>query len=324
VRGTDFASGDRIEIHRLGPRRTLVVVHGRTGARAQIGLQVKPRGEGDSPRDLRAFASRIALYPGAAPPRSLRAHGLPTWLPSVVRSPFLVADGNVEIQQHDPTGLLLVAADGDRFAMDLERSNGFIAGTPAVVHYRTGDTREVIGRATRIRFAAPDFGDRSLRLLADPARSPQLELRGLGGESSFRDIRLVAAGDIDADSERVVLQGPVRARGLDADGEIDPRGIDFSALGVTLFWDSEVSQIERVVAAGDARVAYRDILARGDRVVLHVPQTIADVIGGDEPASVTTGRLRFLGDQFRLNYATGEVQVWKVRGEIATGRNDAR
>ena len=329
----ELATGGRIDVHRIGNRASVHVRAFADGRLARLEAAVvpstnptvapgaTPQGGGETAVNERLVldGERIDVYPSLVPDFVARLHGFGTLPRTGPEGPVLLAGGQVHVVRRRGDGPIDTRAVGDELLLLADARRGLLAGPTARIEYQD-EGRSYAGRAPRIRFGGTAADAIDADLLPTGSTLPVLDVAGPteeGVDSTLQRARIVCDGAIGLDGADIDFGGPVRIRSLDADGEIDPLGLDLSSGDVGMVWDPRSRALRSVTARDGATVSMRGIRADGATIEVDLVDRDFRITGDDDRAArVDFGRHSTTAWMLEVDYEQRTVRAWYGRASL--------
>ena len=310
--------GPAIDVHHAGGRDAIVDAQAVGDDAPQLHARVQQKA-GDEPTTIACAAARLRVLPFAAPPvareRLLGGEdALAFVLGRGAGTAWLVVDAVREFALDDPRhghvegrGARLLVSQAARAAVFVGDADAL---TPAEV------TRAHEGRTTTLRGArvrVVDDGDVRLDALGafdgrDAFVPPTLTLHEAKRAGLLAHMAATCQGAIAVRSDEVAFGGPVAARGLRPDGDVDPRGLRLDARALRLLRDADSGELI-AAKAGDVDAGWSDMTARCASLDLDLRWS--RVVAADPADAVV--RLRdgreLRAPRIEVNYATQSARM---------------
>ena len=306
--------GGRIDIRPYANSMPAVVVRG-TPAQV-VGLPLSMRTgastEGSATVNTESIdleSSRITFLPSLLPSMVLRAHGIGARSYAHVARPHVIADGAVTLRRLDHAQAQVGIARGDRLLLRPDADAALLFGTPAELSRKETSGRVIVARGDRLR-GTLHTGTARIVLEPGPSSAPEIDFLGPSADSSFGDLRVISSVPIVLAGDHLLVDGAVRVLGLDEDHEIDPDGMDVTAMRLDAELDPATGGV-RVMNAINATMDWRGMKAFAERVTVDVTRGMVEIESrNEEGAWVELGGWRHHARLIQIDYETREMRAW--------------
>jgi hypothetical protein len=302
-------------------------------------------------------APLLRYVPSRIPEAVARLHAGPAaaWFAPSLRSPRLIARAEspevgallgrdepapltpVTLEHTAGDGRLLTLANGRSLEVrlpartaDAEMNDaegaGVLTGSPARLE-RIDEDQRFIAVVERVRFGTIDetLAMEPIPVAAEEdedAAEPLSTLFVFGfsdaaDDRAARDARLRCRGPIDVRAHDIAFGGPVTIRGLDANGAVDPEGLDLRAETLHLVRDAEEGVVVSGTAEHDVEVRWNGVEAFADRVTLELREHrfLAESFpdGGDPVRVGLVDGVKSTMRRALVDYEARSWMLWRTR-----------
>lgn len=333
-----IVEGREILVQRLGEKAALVHCSG--DARMRMRQQEAPEAPRDRLRDRRLahgshqdvelLADDIRMLPYLETPTGWQVHGrgLPPGADSVLayghRIPYVFANGSVRLFQRDTDNKVVGRGFGDHLVLRFASS----ASAARIVDGRLSgmDSRLIridrrgnpgIAEARIIRFASDARGEH-LDLLKVGDFDPRVTLPSPSPDKRPADrpgaTLVTCKGNVRITPEKVRFLGPVVARAMDNNGQVDPNGLYLTACSTVMDRDPRTGEVTTIQASREIRFRMNDMEGEADEMSVDLRRTmiVARGIGRHAVLRQANGRV-IKAVQVNHNYRTRQTSSWNGR-----------